>query len=114
MEGAAKVIVGLGEFRIEFDRAAKRGDGIIEPSNLREGQAHIDVCFGEARVQSNGLACGGHRVVRLSRPTVHFAQIVVVNHLIGIDRDRPGNQIDRLVEPAGLTGKCAEKMQRIG
>ena len=58
--------MGFGEIRLQADRLAVGGGGLVQAPQIFQRVAEIGMGFGEIRLEADGLAIGGNGVVELS------------------------------------------------
>ena len=66
LQGVAEVVVGLGEFRVEFDGLAVAGDGLVQLALVVQGVAEVVVRVQGFRIEFDGATVAGDGLVQLS------------------------------------------------
>ena len=113
-QGVAQIGVGPRMIGLEPEQPAVGGDGLIGPAGFVQGDAEVVQGLGVVSSQFQRAAETADGPVPLPRPPVGLPQVMVILRGLGVDGDRPADQLDRHVRATHLASERAEQVQCVG
>jgi hypothetical protein len=106
-QGDGKIVVGLGEIRLEADGFAEGGEGFVELAELGQGDSDVGAVRGRFGEQTQGLAEAGQTLCGTAGSHQHFAEIEVSFWAIRLEIQGVAQGADGIVEFARLRESAA-------